>query len=63
MSYNEEFQKVLKVLKKYREGRDLDMEDEPVVRELCNVGMMKTGISLRRQVITAKTIGIGRKLL
>lgn len=63
MNYTEEFQKDLQVLKKYKDGRDLELEDESIVREMCEVGMMKTGISLRRQVVTAKTTTLGRKLL
>ena len=50
------------LLLKYMEGRDLDKEDELRVRELCSIGFMKTGISLKRRKITAKTIGIGRDL-
>jgi len=51
------------ILRKYRDGRDLDPEDAPHVRELCSVGMMKTGLSLQRKVITAKTIGLGLRLI
>jgi hypothetical protein len=55
--------KDVELIKKYKDGRDMDADDEPTIRELCSIGMMKTGISIKRKVITAKTIGIGRKLI
>jgi len=61
MEYNEE--RDLKVLLKYKDGLDLDPIDEPIVRNLCSIGFMKTGISFQRKQITARTVGIGLKLI
>ncbi|MFA5760353.1 MAG: hypothetical protein WC877_01170 [Dehalococcoidales bacterium] len=55
---NDEF-----ILIKYKNGRDLDLEDTRLVDELCLVGMMKKGIRLQRNVVTAKTLPLGLKLL
>ena len=51
------------ILRKYLDGRDLDPEDESHVMVLCSVGMMKTGLNLKRKVVTAKTIALGLKLI
>lgn len=37
-----------KLLRKYKDGADLDYADEPHVRVLCELGLMKTGISIKR---------------
>lgn len=52
-----------KILSKYKYGRDLDDSDKLIVRELCEIGLMKTGISIKRNVVTAKTLELGMKLL
>jgi hypothetical protein len=51
------------ILRKYLQGRDMDPEDTVYVRELQLIGMIKTGISIKRQKITAKTLKLGRLLL
>jgi hypothetical protein len=53
----------IEIMKKYKDGKDVDEIDMPHIRELCSIGLMKTGISIKRKVITAKTIGIGLKLI
>ena len=53
----------LLLMKKYEVGRDMDPEDEEHIRELCSIGFMKTGVSIKRKRITAKTIGVGLKVL
>ena len=52
-----------RILIKYRDGRDLDEEDRALVDNLCDIGFMKRGISLRRLKVTAKTISLGLKLI
>jgi hypothetical protein len=44
-----------KLLRKYKNGADIDDADEPYIRVLCDIGLMKTGISMKRKKITAKT--------
>ena len=51
------------IMRKYMDGRDLDYVDKDIVERLCNISFMKTGVSLTRQMITAKTIGIGRDIV
>jgi len=53
----------LRILKKYRKGRDIDLEDEEIVDKLALISLMKTGISVKRKKRTARTIGIGKKLI
>lgn len=51
------------ILRKYKDGRDLDEGDRVYVEYFCSIGMMKKGISLRRRAVTAKTIGLGLRLI
>jgi hypothetical protein len=49
----------LPLLKKYKDGEDLDEKDEPRLRELASIGLINFGISIKRQKITVKTTGVG----
>jgi hypothetical protein len=52
-----------KILSKYKYGRDLDESDRFIVEELCTIGLMNTGISIKRNLTTAKATSLGLKLL
>ena len=52
-----------KILKKYKNGRDIDDEDLPKINELASIGLIKKGLSLERLKITAKTTELGLKLI
>ena len=48
------------LLLKYKDGEDvIDEDDIPKLEILASVGLIKNGISTRRQKITAKTTSIG----
>ena len=51
------------ILLKYKDGRDIDPEDKEIINELCSIGLMNRGISLKRKQITAKITFLGRKIL
>ena len=52
------------LLLKYRDGEDVDDEnDVPKLELLASVGLIKNGISTKRDKITAKTTSIGLGLL
>ena len=51
------------LLKKYKDGRDLDKEDSEEVHELATIGLFHIGISLKRKKVTAKTTPLGVKLI
>lgn len=51
------------ILLKYRDGADIDEQDIPNIRELQSVGLINTGISIRRCKLTAKTTPSGMGLL
>lgn len=57
------FEQELRILRKYKEGRDIDDEDSPILDELASVGFMHKGFSLRRNQPTAKTTDMGRSLI
>jgi len=52
----------MKLLKKYAKGRDVDEVDEERIEELASIGLIRNGISIKRQKITAKTTPMGRDL-
>ena len=43
------------LLEKYKDGKSIDAEDHEKIQELSAVGLIKTGISLRRKQVTSKT--------
>ena len=51
------------ILTKYKDGRDIDPKDERVISELCLIGLMNRGISLKRKKATAKITYLGLKIL
>ena len=59
----EEIEDDLKILEKYKDGRDIDPGDFSKVNELASIGLMKKGLSIRRKKSTAKTTPLGRKLI
>jgi hypothetical protein len=63
MMTKEEEKRLEYLCKKYKNGRDLDKEDEYEVREWSTVGFFNMGCSLRRKVCTAKTACYGLKLI
>jgi hypothetical protein len=56
-------QEDIKLLKKYKEGRDVDDSDYTHIKNLCLIGLMNTGISTKRQKITAKPTSTGMGLI
>jgi hypothetical protein len=50
-------------LAKYRDGADIDEEDTRTIDELASIGLINTGISTRRQKLTAKTTSMGLGLM
>lgn len=48
----------LKILERYRSGKDVDPEDMEDIGRFCLINYMKKGISLRGS-ITAKTLPTG----
>jgi hypothetical protein len=58
-----ELKRDLDMIKKYKDGREADEEDLPVIKMLCSIGLMNRGVSLKRQVITAKSTETGIGLL
>jgi hypothetical protein len=63
MAVNKFITDQVNLMRKYRDGRDVEDGDLPYIRELCSVGMMKTGVSLKRRKITAKPIELGLKII
>ena len=63
MTMNPDLEKDLEIIRKYRDGRDIDEEDLPRIDVLCSIGLMNKGISLKRKVITAKPTCVGIGLL
>lgn len=49
--------------RKYARGMDINDNDRRDLDELRSVRFMKMGMSLQRNVVTAKTVGIGLKLI
>lgn len=58
-----ELKRDLKLIEKYKDGRDIDEEDLPAINMLCSIGLMNKGISTKREAITAKSTGTGIGLL
>jgi hypothetical protein len=47
------------LLLKYKNGEDVDNGDLPKLNTLASIGLVKKGISIKRQQITAKTTSTG----
>ncbi|MDD5639190.1 MAG: hypothetical protein PHR47_00045 [Candidatus Pacebacteria bacterium] len=56
-------EKDIGIIRKYKDGRDVDEEDLPRINALCSIGLMNKGISLQRKVVTAKPTYLGISLL
>ena len=52
-----------RLLKIYKDGRDVSDENMQRVTELASIGMMNKGLSLKRQKITAKTTSFALKFI
>ena len=59
---NKEIEREWALFYKYRHGCDIDIKDMPFINELCLIGLMNKGLSLKRKVITAKTTDQGMAL-
>lgn len=53
----------IKLLKKYEIGRLVDYEDYDQIEELSAIGLMQTGVSIKKKKMTAKTSNLGKKLI
>ena len=51
------------ILRAYKNGKDVDDIDLPKINELASIGLIKKGMSFKRQQITAKTTSLGLKLI
>lgn len=51
------------LMEKYRHGRCIDAGDNNAVDTLCSLGLIKTGLSVKKMVETAKTTEMGLELL
>ena len=49
----------MRLLKKYSAGRDVDEADVVRLEELAAIGLIRNGLSIKRQKITAKTTTMG----
>lgn len=49
----------MRLLKKYSAGRDVDEADLNRLNEFATIGLIRNGISIKRQKITAKTTPTG----
>ena len=58
-----ESERDLKLIEKYKDGRDVDKEDFPYIQMLRSIGFMNARLSCKRQVITARSTGTGIGLL
>ncbi len=53
----------IKLLKKYEIGRLVDYEDYDQIEELSAIGLMQTGVSIKKKKMTDKTLNLGKKLI
>ena len=60
---DESIKRDVELMRKYKDGRDLDPEDSDEVRSLALIGFFHIGVSLKRKKITAKTLPVGLRLL